>query len=952
MMNLSASQINESIINLFKRCIQSAPKDRAWSIAELQMNSECIAEVEALLSNLSSWQIRSLINNRIRTVSGQATMRHAFGFLLLAYISESARREASEGTLWSAVYRKLLKTSLVEVLFTYNRQPTSELKQLLEDTCRILNLRHVFGIEGHQNWMVSVYLQFGFTKKGFERRLAEWLSGQLPSTAIHYLAFNGRLRSSSFHNLWSGLLQFRQRNMQEANLRRALSTSPWILPDWIDELIVQCQRKLANAWRPALDSEELWSEPAPPDFLEAPRFLWEVNGKPSFQTKFVNLADFDLFEPRYLLYGGKIHLGDLVQQDNGMYQFSEGEVISLALTVPQMQFYLRDIHGNTVAQQEMTLWDPFADIQVIGLKEGKLFPNPYNATFARDEDWALLVPSDLEVRGDSIDDAILYPLPNASFHCYRFFSGNQACQVTLEGDILWEPSVRRVREAPIIQVTLKDINVSQKKAQLAITLPSEVKLLSVQRSKEPLAMMLGIKNPNRLQTLPFELHPHEYFSGIEVSVRVKTEQGNFRIKRIIPVPFEGMAWSGPYGNIFFKPLKQLYTDSARDDLFKLSVLFGIGSDFRMRDFGILEGNQFVSRATERVRPLGKLDGYGAPLSLRKGPYNAVGEEDHVALSSEVIDRGLISGVKCNESDFVVRIHKPIAWTAHHAVLLWFARGGFRLLTNPSCVEEGSLKFEQSIDFDDLVCVGLVYKNFRIGSYWNNRLWSKRLDSLTHKEEILEAAQALRFLKAPILSSWHCRAVRSFLREHFEIVLPLWLSSEPLKVGEIEDCVNPEGEGWRNALGELIGPFGFDNLDAEKVCAFIESLAALISNELDLPETKGADLVPLAFARIIEYSPRLCSQLMAIFLQRNLLFSQEREELKQAVMREVSDEQYLGDLVTECAESIRVHRDFLNDTLAQYLSGQSLSVPQLNNIRLLLTTASFRRLVILSSLHSL
>jgi len=56
----------------------------------------------------------------------------------------------------------------------------------MEAAARKLHLRHVFGVEGTQNYYVSVYLQFGFTRNGLPR-LPFWLAGQAQTEAIAYL---------------------------------------------------------------------------------------------------------------------------------------------------------------------------------------------------------------------------------------------------------------------------------------------------------------------------------------------------------------------------------------------------------------------------------------------------------------------------------------------------------------------------------------------------------------------------------------------------------------------------------------------------------------------------------------------------------------------------------------------------------------------------------------------
>ncbi len=126
----------------------------------------------------------------------------AAGCLLLLLASEAARRRASEGQVWSAV-RSQFNERVGSVLFV-QRQPRPIFKDAMETAARKLDLRHVFGIEGTQNYYLSVYLRsdsrrrewsvwrIGLRDNPLLRRLRTswetkangWLRSPLPSCGI------------------------------------------------------------------------------------------------------------------------------------------------------------------------------------------------------------------------------------------------------------------------------------------------------------------------------------------------------------------------------------------------------------------------------------------------------------------------------------------------------------------------------------------------------------------------------------------------------------------------------------------------------------------------------------------------------------------------------------------------------------------------------------------------
>src|SRR5262249_8195734 len=160
------------------------------------------------------------------------------------------------------------------------------LKDALELACRGLSLRHVFGVAGVQSYYASIYLQFGFTRKGIAR-LPYWLAGQGVTEAIAYL-LGPNLRSDAFQTLWLTLKEYRRGNITEQRLRLVINQNPWLLSEWADEIVARSRDRLELGTSTGVHAETSAS------FLDSPTLSWNPPSEPSFNCRVTNLALLDL----------------------------------------------------------------------------------------------------------------------------------------------------------------------------------------------------------------------------------------------------------------------------------------------------------------------------------------------------------------------------------------------------------------------------------------------------------------------------------------------------------------------------------------------------------------------------------------------------------------------------------------------------------------------------------
>ena len=422
--------------------VVSVPGPR--SLCEIQADEEDYQWLCNWASQLSPLQLRRWLegvgSRRIALQSGDLNLSYteATGCLLLLLASESARRHASEGYVWSAVRGQFTGPSR-SILFVQG-QPRGIFKDAIEAAARKLDLRHVFGIEGTQNYYLSVYLQFGFTRRGLER-LAFWLAGQPSTQSILYLLgdqYQG-MPSQSFIGLWDALRNYRRNNITESQARQTLVNSPWVLPDWSDELFKQARlhRELDKEVGESVQVGR--GEQALPQFLDDPLLRWRWPAAPAFSSAVVNLADFDLTAERCYVKVGSKTLTTLVAADDGAYSSHPREMV-LPSETPGFVVSMVDDSGVAQASQLLELWDGNEDIELFDLQTGKRL-DAYGKQRAPSKEYGLLASTDLEIEPSDIP---FHEIGSGSYakRLYLLPSGdNNPVRVTLSGDELWNSSI-------------------------------------------------------------------------------------------------------------------------------------------------------------------------------------------------------------------------------------------------------------------------------------------------------------------------------------------------------------------------------------------------------------------------------------------------------------------------------------------------------------------------------
>lgn len=200
---------------VFARLAQKAAEFRnAWSVAELQLSEEDIDWLARWFTALP--ETITLAEDGLPSCTLPPEKLAA---LLIVLGAERCRRFSNEDSVWPILSGLIPGDHPLRAkLFLRDGQPTNLTKHAINEAARALNMRNSMGIEGTQQWFVTIKLQFGFTYRGAKRRIAEWLVGLGTPQAVQYLIDPSgppELVSKSFQDMWRTLRQFRRGAIDE-----------------------------------------------------------------------------------------------------------------------------------------------------------------------------------------------------------------------------------------------------------------------------------------------------------------------------------------------------------------------------------------------------------------------------------------------------------------------------------------------------------------------------------------------------------------------------------------------------------------------------------------------------------------------------------------------------------------------------------------------------------------
>jgi hypothetical protein len=730
--------------------------------------------------------------------SGIAKGADAGGSLLLLLAAEAARREAREGHVWPAVENKFQPRT--QRLLFVRGHPTPLYKEAIEAAARLWKLRHVFGLEGTQNYYVSIYLQFGFTQKGLAQ-LPFWLAGYAQTAAIQHL-LDSAFGSATFTQLWSALRDFRQNRITEKHLRQTLETNPWVLPEWVDEIVLRAREKL-EIDTPSTSQAEA-NDDQPLSFLEPSRLQWDPPAEPLFVSRPINLSALGLSTERYEVRIGSRVIATLLRQPDETYLLDR-EALLFPCEIGQPVMTLVDDMGSLSTSISVDLWEPTEDVTVYELPCGRRL-DAWKSQLNPGKTYVLLTAPDLEIQpspaiwrwigGKSRKLSLLSP------------DWSPQLQALLDGEVLWMPHVssgsRQIQPEPawvrgvqlISKASNSQVTLGEVLRLRVIGLSPGVQMDFVRLGTQPLDFK---QNGELVEVNAFSVTTDIAASGLNFTLGLRQGDERVRIRRTIDhLDIVGGARLTEKGWELVDPRGQLTVQEARLHTYKL-FLPRQWKGKQIRELGLIEGTTYSRQLGQKPRPLGTLAGFGAPLVIR-GPYNWNENVDVLKLARTVVDPGVIQKVECYEdSPFLIHLRLPIEPGAQHQVVCWSGDDGFNIIplehisvSEPTCWQVGyrPLSPKQLI-------VAIAYAGERLGSWW-----PANLEDMFNPSAVISpttTAALVRWMHLPILQLSLLPKISAFARYYPAETLATWLLDKGLPE---ELSFAAIGEEWLAAIHQV------------------------------------------------------------------------------------------------------------------------------------------------------
>jgi hypothetical protein len=845
---------------LAEHLLQTAPDYAGWSIVESPNSAGYYDELLewAASMNIVSWKV----DRRLRP--------HELGLVILWLECEAARRHGGEGSLWPVLSNRDIvpwHDTVHAKLFSPAGAALPEHRDLLKNCAHEYGLRHTFDDQEGQNWYRLISLQFGFTREDASKRLALWLSGQLPPISVQRLLENDDPGAKAFQQVWRSLRMFRLGNLPKSTLESRLLSNPWVLPAWCKELVDAAKKSSAQIIEVAdLDAAHL-------SFFTSQRLAVTETGQPYFTTSLCNLTELKLDADEYELKAGEQVLARLIKQPDGSYYSDAPERIRLPLQ-PNVSLSLIGKDGKIAGHDEAILWDTMEEVSVYSPKTGTVIPS--GQKIRSGVELYLITSADISLRPEPVESFDL----GLGYHVHlvaRGWTGNlEAC---LDDDVIWSSNVSNHNE------TDSPIGVSAR-----FTTSLDLRAGQHANSKPPWNLPLQIHIPHgwtfsrmrwrkcngkRLEfdVVPPHLSLTEQDAVRPIVLRIRVSNGKIHRTDVVrvSVPFvAALKWTMDGRPYHHPPDRKLLLGDGTKYAWSFSLPSRNGEPRDPRKCSFVEGGTLHNRLKSRPSTLPELDGYGASLCIVDDPYGRDAAVMEVAPC--VLDGGVLGNVTWDREVGGFHIRSSFKDLGpDHQLLAWHT--GEAELSKISVIDRENLTEEEDgwlwnpSEHLHLHAVALFYRGVRLGS-WFDFGSNSRIAIEKPPGSVPETAALLRAWKAPLLQEdgGHFSRYAEWLGQNWSVILPVWLSTGLLRGPDSMEWPAPSlSVDWLGLVAEL--------LLAAMPMPTDESTGQLV--ELLAPHASGIEALNAAMFTILDVCPILAARITKCYLDEFASNSQKQ-----------------------------------------------------------------------------
>jgi hypothetical protein len=698
-----------------------------------------------------------------------------FGSLLLILASELCRANSDELAVWPAVTAVLKADSISFPALFAGGQPTTACKRAMVAGARKLNLRNLIDRYGAQEYFDTLKLQFGFTFRGAVSRLPEWLDGIGHPIAVRILAGvepkYGDLKSSSFSDLWRTLQNFRRGHVPVEDATSLFRTSPWILPDWVPELLkaakLRPNRPQVSSGKPeAIDRS---TEP-----VCEPTLRWEYPSKPQLSLRLNEARIYEILgglDSATLAIDGRV-VDRWTAHENGGWRGRRILPCQPEGAKPNLRPKLLSIscEGKVVEEVDLFEINMGEPLLAFDLESGasvsltsRLNPN---------SDYALICDIDLSVSDVTqvlkLKDRAAYRLASPWPHGIR---------VICDGATYWEPRLDHREPLRPIRLTLESLR--GETAEIGSVCHVNVK--GIPDDATAVSLLAGNASYTMVQ------RGEIWQSGRPVQITLSMALGEERV-RVRATGANLARTVTPRVSLNLRGIACFETesDSAAEPQWTLlnrrRPLNRADGSGRARVFvdttrpELFEGSRFVGNVSRSALQLRDLSGWGAPLLIRSEC------QPDTVLVEAVDDYGrgkFLPPLFGGRTDARVSWRAPTFPSKGHQILVWFdlLREPRRLGPNEICSQEDDLLWKLP-GLGSLSAMAVAYKGVRISSYWA----PEATINILRKARSSHLFALLRWLKLPILNSSFRGPMQEAVVQAPAEFVSGWLGAQPLQYG--------------------------------------------------------------------------------------------------------------------------------------------------------------------------
>jgi hypothetical protein len=263
--------------------------------------------------------------------------RAAMGLFILSAFATVAREHASQGTLWPFVREHLTKRlpidpSVLPELFDGGDTPSpcQLVKAMIREAVFHYPVRHAIGVEGTQQWYLTIHLQYGFSDKHFEEAGDRWLAGVGLPHSVELLLGHVRLDgadlvSDRFRRYWNVLRAFHHGEVGPDRARAEVVSLGWLAGERAARLLKAIagfdHRRVSRGEGPTVEPELL---------LLGNPLLWRPpDGTPTWLYNLQIPAKYPLHRDEYSVQVGARKVGSVCsRRESGGTKIWEGAHIS------------------------------------------------------------------------------------------------------------------------------------------------------------------------------------------------------------------------------------------------------------------------------------------------------------------------------------------------------------------------------------------------------------------------------------------------------------------------------------------------------------------------------------------------------------------------------------------------------------------------------------------------